>query len=282
MRVVRQETWSVAGAVALHAAALWLLGATLDEGKRVASPGGRSSDELSFEIELGDAVESSAPDVEVASGARVARVARSVAAPPAPEPVSEIAEPGASMAIEGEPDGMPGEQATAPRPIDLGIGPDGWQRWAKPPLANEAARADARAPRSNRFHVFRAPPASSTGGLQEGLEQRDRELGLGPTGRVISVLHKVAHGEAAPALGAARFDVTVLRTGAVEVTLGSSSGDAEKWQKVANQIAVELRAAPPRIPPPRKGVRLKVELVAEQQMPNGTKVRSFERLHLDA
>jgi hypothetical protein len=241
-------------------------------------------EELSFELDLehGGVVGTSAPFDEVASAARAVRVAPAVARQRAPEDAAEGSEPSAAVASVEELDGAPSEQATTPaRPIDLGIGPDGWQRWATPPQANAEARA-ARPPRSNRFQVYNAPPVSTTGGLQEGLEQRDRELGLGPSGRVLSVLHKVAHSEAAPALGAARFDVTVLRTGAVEVTLSASSGQPEQWRKIAKQIASELRAAPPKIPPPRDGMKLKVELAAEQVMPDGTKVSTFKPLHLEA
>jgi hypothetical protein len=116
---------------------------------------------------------------------------------------------------------------------------------------------------------------STTGGLQEGLEERDRELGLGPQGRVMSAFHAAAHQPVAPQLGKVRFDVKVLRTGAVEVTVGSASGDVEGWEKVAAHVADDLRASLPRIAPPREGVRLVIELIAEETMPNGTKVTSL-------
>jgi hypothetical protein len=40
--------------------------------------------------------------------------------------------------------------------------------------------------------------------------------------------------------------------------------------------------APPRIAPPREGMKLMVELVAEQTLPNGTKTSSLKRPHVDA
>lgn len=111
---------------------------------------------------------------------------------------------------------------------------------------------------------------------------RDRDLGLGPSGRVLSALHHTAHETIAPAAGKATFEVTVLGTGAVQVTLGSVSNQPDAWKQVASRIAERLRAAPPRIPKARKGARFVVELVAEETMPNGTKISSLKGLHLDA
>jgi hypothetical protein len=119
--------------------------------------------------------------------------------------------------------------------------------------------------------------------LQEGLEQRDRELGLGPRGRVISAFHRAAHDSAAPSLGKASFHVTLLRTGEVEVTLGSNSGETEKWRAVAAKAAAELRRKPSRIASSRKGVRLVIDIVAEETYPNGAKPkdRYGPRLEVD-
>jgi hypothetical protein len=168
------------------------------------------------------------------------------------------------------------------KPIDLGIGPDGWQRWVTAPKSGEGPRAVRSPVRKNRYQVFRPPPVSTTGGLQEGLEEQDLALGLGPHGRVLSAMHKAAQSTAAPEAGVARFEVTVHRTGAVEVTLAAASARREQWKKVAAHIANDLRSAPPRIPPPREGFKFLVELVAEQTLPNGTKAGSLEKPHLDA
>jgi hypothetical protein len=88
-------------------------------------------------------------------------------------------------------------------------------------------------------------------------------------------LYAAAHQPVAPQLGTVRFDVRVLRTGIVEVTVGSASGDVESWQKVAAHAAADLRASLPRIAPPREGVKLVIEIVAEETMPNGVKVKSL-------
>ncbi len=174
------------------------------------------------------------------------------------------------------------EGATPSKPIDLGLGPNGWQRWVTAPGGDEARRVERTAPRKNRFQVFRAPPVSTTGGLQEGLEAHDRELGLGPSGRVLSALRAAAHATVAPEVGVARFNVTVNRTGTVDVTVAAASGEVERWKEVAVRVANDLRSAPPRIPPPREGLKLVVELIAEETLPNGTKTKSLQKPHLDA
>jgi hypothetical protein len=281
----RSEVFAFAAALCLHAAALWLLRVTLVDpisSPRSATP---SVSEVTFDIDFGERAGADEPHRAERGSREVAEqtVARFVARPGVRDPELDSVLPETPDSVETvEPDleQSPEEQAPS-KPIDLGIGPDGWQRWAKAPKPGEAPRAESPAVRANRFQVFRAPPVSTSGGLQEGLEERDRALGLGPSGRVLSALHRAAHATVAPEVGTARFDVTVLRTGAVEVTLGAASGEVEKWRKVAAHVADDLRAAPPKIAPPREGVRLVVELVAEETMPNGTKVKSLKRRHVE-
>src|SRR5262249_44060942 len=154
-----------------------------------------------------------------------------------------------ALAEEVSPEPAPADSAAvagnAPHegPIDLGIGVDGWQRWHGV-LPQGERQADAR-PRGKP--IVRAPPASSTGGPQEGLEAHDRKLGIGPAGAVATALFQAAHNKDAPETGTALFNVTVLRTGAVEVSLGETSD--KKWQAVARHAAEALRKSPPRIPP---------------------------------
>jgi hypothetical protein len=182
-------------------------------------------------------------------------VALGEASPPAPEP---------------SPSALPAAEA----PLDLGLGPDGWQRWVTRDRPAPPASRDPRAP------VVRAPPASTTGGLQEGLEARDLELGIGPAGRVTSALYQAAHSDAAPVVGVARFNVTVMRSGVVEISLGSAS-DAG-WRAVAERAAEELRRSPPRIPPPRDGYRLTLKITAEEVMPNGIRRKDLHGPRLEA
>jgi hypothetical protein len=276
MRFGRHEVWSVAAAVGLHVAVLGALRMTLGDLVPPARSVPARPPELSFDIDIGGdsdaAMRSVSREGTEAVPSRVARieVRPEEGASYGVEPNAAPAEPaeGARAELDVRP-----ENGEAKKPIDLGIGPDAWQRWVRLRTPEEP-RTERRASQANRFQLFRAPPASTTGGLQEGLEEQDRKLGLGPEGRVISAFHNAAHSWDAPHLGTARFDVTVHRTGAVEVTLGSASGEVEMWRKVAAHAAKDLRAAPPRIAPPRDGLRLVVELVAEETMPNGTRKKS--------
>lgn len=279
-----QEALALALALSLHAAALFVLWAVLGERVTIAPPP-RALQATSFDVELGEFLTTEVraePGRATVGGVeqRVASSARLAVRAPglervAPESATleESAETGTELEVEN--------QDELGRPLDLGIGPDGWQRWVRAPKAGDG-RSDKRPPRANRFQVFRAPPVSTTGGLQEGLEERDRELGLGPQGRVMSAFHAAAHQPLAPQLGKVRFDVTVSRAGVVEVTVGSASGDVESWRKVAAHVADDLRASLPRIAPPREGVKLVIELVAEETMPNGTKVTSLHGPRLEA
>jgi hypothetical protein len=289
MRGRRQEISALAVALGLHAVALCVLRFSLRESSEAFRllPS-RSTTDLEIELadtpvaELAGVGKSDAPSVRGGELARL--VPRAKASPEEHRDVEPEMGDVSDAARDQETDGQPAAdvgQNVARKPIDLGLGSDGWQRWVTAPKAGEMPRADRRSPRKNRFQVFRARPASTTGGLQEGLEESDRALGLGPHGRVLSALHDAAHSTVAPEAGVARFEVTVHRTGAVEVALGAASGQTEQWKQVAARIAKDLRAAPPRLPPSREGLRLVVELVAEWTLPNGTKVTELESRHLE-
>ena len=277
MRGGRLEISALALALGLHAAVLGFLRSTI--GELVSDPRQQapSRSEASFEIELDEipGAETAREDGREIPQASARATVRLV--PRAREAEFESVEPETSAFVESPPDVEP-----PAKPIDLGIGPDGWQRWVAPPKNGEAPRAARPPVRKNRYQVFRPAPVSTTGGLQEGLEEQDRALGLGPQGRILSAMHKAAHTTVAPEAGVARFEVTVHRTGAVEVTLGAASARREQWKKVAAHIASDLRGAPPRIPPPREGFKFVIELVAEQTLPNGSKASSLEKPHLEA
>ena len=287
----RREAWTLLAAVSLHVVAIAFVRSSLDGAPtlRLTDATVRAPADVEWEIELGATAQGVSPSPESAP-ARVGQEAERLAARPrVPELARDVTATATEEAVDAAPTEIedtsphvPEANASARPPIDLGIGSDAWQRWVRPPNEQPPSTREPARVRSNRFQVFRAPPASTTGGVQEGLEKRDRELGLGPSGPVISALHHTAHESITPAVGKATFEVTVLGTGAVQVTLGSVSGQPDEWKKVAVRIAERLRAAPPRIPPPRKGARFVVELVAEETMPNGTKISSLKGPHLDA
>ena len=175
----------------------------------------------------------------------------------------------ASTSREGDRrDGAPGSpEGTLPGPrVELGIGAGDWSRWVDP-----TATPVVDAPRRGGY---RPAPVSSTGGLAEALEAHDERVGLGPAGGVLTAVHEAGYSAIAPALGTALFSVTVLASGAVEVKLSGASSEPAAWTKVGESIAAALRKKPPRIPSARTGVRLGVEVIAEERWPNGQATRS--------
>jgi hypothetical protein len=99
---------------------------------------------------------------------------------------------------------------------------------------------------------------------------------------VISAFHGAAHDEAAPVLGKASFHVTVLQNGGVEISVGSASGEVDKWQAVAKKAAADLKRAPARIPSSRAGARLVIDVVIEETYPNGARVKDLNGPQLEA
>jgi hypothetical protein len=94
-------------------------------------------------------------------------------------------------------------------------------------------------------------------------------------------LFDAAHGDAAPLVGLARFQVTVLKSGAVEVSVHDASSDVGGWRAVADEAASRLRKALPRIPQDREGVHLLVEIRAEYTLPNGLKQKDLSGPHVE-
>jgi hypothetical protein len=200
--------------------------------------------------------------------------ARSTEATPAPSREGPLDSTGTDEGYSVDPSSQaPHSNGESPGPeVDLGIGAGSWSRYVNPTARAEEPRAAP--PRA-------APaPTSSTGGLAEALEAHDHEIGIGPAGRVLSAAHEAGHLESAPALGTATFSVTVLRTGAVQVELTGASSQPAEWKKVADEMAAAIKRKPPRISGGRNGVRIGIELVAEEKWPNGQGVTRSEGPHL--
>jgi hypothetical protein len=291
------------GALLLHVVALGLLRNEVGSGEATHAaptlPVPTWSEEL--EIELGDgaplAPEAPADDGELRrAGSSAPTLAKRATRAHPREPHFE-AEGAAGVdespnllealpTTEGDPaepdaDATDATAASPRQPLDLGIGPDAWRTWARAqPPANQ--NTEEQSARGKRRPLVRSPTPSKTGGLQEGLEVADRKRGLGPSGRVVTALYQATHSEVAPQLGVAHFSVTVLRSGEVQVSLNSANKESEKWRAVAERAAVALRKAPPRIPPSREGVRLTLDVTAEETFPNGAKPTELHGPQLEA
>jgi hypothetical protein len=273
-------------AALLHALALGLVRQSVQHGAAPSAPAAPApTEELTVSLEPSiEASRAAAPAAPAAPADEARKIAAARRAPSTAAPPTEIAaaEPAGEIPTSSEAETVAAPEAeTQPRePIDLGIGAEGWRRWA---LSTKEAPANAGRDPGERRPLFHAPPASSTGGLLEGLEEHDRAVGLSASGRVRSALFHAAHTDVAPQLGFARFSVTVLNDGKVEVALSGASSAEPGWRAVAERAAAELRKNPPRIPPPRSGTRMLVEIRAEATMPNGAKVAELHgpRLEVD-
>lgn len=264
----RPRTWiALVAAVALHCLGVCLTLRTQEPLGGAARGGSPSPAEPTVEIELSE------PSPEARAKA-FASQGSALEAPTASSPhslhkagSSPTADPTSTGPIAGSGDYAldPSAPSTGePHGVDLGIAPGDWSRWT----ASDAPQSETTAPR-------RAPaPVSTTGGLAEALEAHDQVLGLGPAGTVLSAAREAGHSDVAPALGKATFAITVLRTGIVDVQLTSASSDVVGWQKVAANMAEVIKRKPPQIHPPRNGVRIGVELVADERWPNGAPARS--------
>jgi hypothetical protein len=284
------------GALLLHFAVLGVLREQVGSGEapQVAPklPTPASSDELDVEFAEGTPFAQGAPaDDNAARQAEPSAplLAKRAAPARAPKILEALPTPEEGLTAEVEPQAEAESDAeakdtTAPRPtqpIDLGIGPDAWRTWARAQPSPTEATGEPAAP-SKRRPLVRAPTPSKTGGVQEGLEASDHKRGLGPSGRVITALYQATHSNVAPQLGVAHFSVTVLRSGEVQVSLNSANKESEKWRAVAERAALALRKAPPRIPPSRAGVRLTLDVTAEEIFPNGVKPTDLHGPQLEA
>jgi hypothetical protein len=158
------------------------------------------------------------------------------------------------------------EPPNGERPIDLGIAAGDWARWTKPVIEGRATPA-AGAERGTA-------PASSTGGLAEELDAKDRELGLGPAGAMLSAAHEAAGASTAPASGTAAFSITHYRNGETEVDLLRASTHFSGWRNVAEALAAAIKRKPPRLKEGTAGLRTVVEINAEERLPNGSSART--------
>jgi hypothetical protein len=288
------------GAVVLHALALALIAHVAVPGARTAAvPTTTSAVTDALDVELVDDALGVAPASAGLVGAseettfepsRTVRAAMAGARRAASERPGELAPAAALEVVEAPATLAPGTSAVPPsdasatpdstpeRAIDLGLGGDGWKRWLASDHPSDAP-PHATAP---GVPVVRAPPASTTGGLQEGLIEADLKRVVGPSGRVVNALEDAAHGDGATAFGVARFAVTVLRTGGIEVKLESASAGEAEWKRVAERAAANLRANAPTIRPPSDGARFVVDLSAEMLLVDGRHVRTLHGPRVEA
>lgn len=120
----------------------------------------------------------------------------------------------------------------------------------------------------------RPSPASTTGGLAEGLAAQDVQLGLGHGGAVLSAAEAVTRSTEAPVEGGATFDVVVHADGAVVARLVGADHDMEAWARLADSLGHSIDPSRMRLPPGR-GWHVVVRVEAKVKLPDGRAVRSL-------
>ena len=252
---------STAVALAAHALALVAL-RTVAPRAHDAPPAEIASSFLEIETEPALQEEKSgpleAPDAPRAAAAVALRDSPSAAASAAiAAGAPEATAPAAKTDVVTAPDGEGWSFRSSS--VDLGIDPK-----KRALVATGPSRAEAPA-------IPGAAPASTTGGLAEGLDAHDLALGLGRGGVVNTAVHDAVQG--ASVMGKAIFAVTIDSAGTVTVGVSSASQDEVGWARLNESIraSVVARKDQIRLPPGAHGLRIAVEAEAKEQFPNGRK-----------
>ncbi|MET0595971.1 MAG: hypothetical protein ABW133_24940 [Polyangiaceae bacterium] len=219
-------------------------------------------DELSGRVALTTTTSAERAERRVAPAPAAAREPRETPAVPLNPTSDSEGQEGAEGYALNPAEGAKGGGPRAEKAVNLGIGSGDWSQWVDPTGTPRIDRPPA--PRAEL-----ATPASSTGGLAEALEAHDQQVGIGPAGAVLSAVHDAGYSEVAPAISTATFSITVLRSGVIDVQLTSVTSQRAAWTKVGDNIVAAIRKKPPQISPSRNGVRLSIEVVAEERWPNG-------------
>jgi hypothetical protein len=151
------------------------------------------------------------------------------------------------------------------RPTPPAIGVDGyWKSIALAP-GSDAPRVEA-PPESAR--ATRSPSRI----LRDGLDARDRELGLGSAGPLVSAAHEAASPSMAPDVGSATLEIDCDAGGRiVAARVLSASAAPTQWNAVARELVRIASARTLHVPAGARGVRARLRIVAERSLPSGTK-----------
>jgi hypothetical protein len=106
--------------------------------------------------------------------------------------------------------------------------------------------------------------------LRDGLHDRDRALGLGADGPVITAVEELTRPSDAPMNSRAVFQVTTNGDGdVIGVQLVDASQGREQWDKVATALRDAMRGKKLRVPAGTGGVDMTLEVTSRWQLPSG-------------
>jgi hypothetical protein len=145
------------------------------------------------------------------------------------------------------------------RPMDLDVN----SYWRRATTESPAAPAQPSAS---------SPSDRVTAILRNGLDERDRDAGLGAAGAFVSAAHEAASGSSAPEAGTATLEIESDAAGAVVAARVVASDGAPGWTGVARDLVRAMSAKRVRVPPGARGVRARLRIVIERAPPSGKKV----------
>ena len=217
--------------------------------------------DATFEVteEPSPALPAPAPESAVANGRETSAATLRAALGMNPRrPAHAPAAAGEPSALDVLPEAPP---ARAPRPdvapVDLGIG-DYWKR-----VATAGARSDAESATASPTvdEILRGP-----------LEARDRALGLGAAGPLVSVAHDAASPRLAPDVGTATLEIECDASGrTVSARVLSADAEPGAWDDVAKELVRLAATKILKLPRGAHGLRARLRIVAERTLPSGEK-----------
>jgi hypothetical protein len=181
--------------------------------------------------------------------------------------------PGSPVAPDVETPGLPAGPPVEAAPT----------AWSFSPVARSidlgaAVTPDMVAPRSDTSpRDGRGSGASATGGLSEGLAERDVELGMGRGGAILTALEEATRIGEAPSFGGATFDVEVRPEG-ITARVERADSDEAAWTRVAAAIAGTVDPKRVRLPPGARGWHVVVRIDSKIQLTDGRDVRTLHGL----
>ena len=116
--------------------------------------------------------------------------------------------------------------------------------------------------------------ASATGGLAEGLAERDVELGMGRGGAILTALEEATRIGETPSFGGATFDVEVRPDG-ITARVERADSDEAAWTRVAAAVAGTVDRGRIRLPPGARGWHVVVRIDSKVQLTDGRDVRTL-------
>ncbi len=193
----------------------------------------------------------------------------------------------------GEPNASPGGEllprtfALAPPSIGLLLG--GANLFVSRDTPTDAPSPTGGAERTGHDGLTTSRPPAPTraeakervqGALTQAARERERELGLGPEGPVLTALEAATYAGNAPIAGKATFLAIADDTGEVRsIEVVGMDADPASWRETARAALRALRGKRLRMPSAAKRAEMRIEIASELKLPSGhdpgTSVKAF-------